>query len=507
MDRSARARYHDGMHVTTTGAAVEARSEPDRAPDRKGWARALSDVTREHAFVPLRVEGRVPEALRGTMYRNGPGLFQLFGHRYRHWFDGDGLISAVRFEDGRAQGAVRLLETAGLLEERRRGEAYFGAYGTEAPGWFNPLRAMRSVRGTSKNPANTSVLAWGERLFALCEIGKPFELDAELTSIGESDLGGVIPRSFSAHPHRVATNGCIYNIGQRVGRPALLDVFVLRPDGTAGRVTTLPLEFTTMIHDFAVTERALVVFLAPLRLALLPTLLGRGSFAENLRWQPDRGTEVIVIPLDAPASPIRFRVPAFWAWHIGNAFEDDGELVVDMVRYRDFAVTNDWITSLLHGGPTEDSDGLLGRARIDPKRRTFRFEEVRARTGEFPRVAPSVEAAPNEVVYWTEHSSREVGRSGPPDTIARVDMGSGRYDAFVFPTGQWPSEGVFVPRPGSNAETDGWIVSLVYESASHTSHWAVLDAAHIADGPIARAFLDHHVPLSFHGTWVSERTG
>src|SRR5690606_8242016 len=104
----------------------------------------------------------------------------------------------------------------------------------------------------------------------------------------------------------------------------------------------------TIIHDFAVTERALVVFVPPLRLALLRTLFGLGSFADNLRWEADRGTEVIVIPLDAPASPIRFRVPAFFAWHVGNAFERDGEIVVDLVRYPDFPVTNDWISSLTH---------------------------------------------------------------------------------------------------------------------------------------------------------------
>lgn len=484
----------------TRGNGVETR----RAPER-GWARALTDVTREHGFTPLRVEGRLPDGLRGTLYRNGPGVFQRFGERYRHWFDGEGLVSAVRFEGECVLGSARLLETAGLLEERRRGKAYFGAYGSPAPGIFNPRRALRSIRGTAKNPANTSVLAWNERLFGLCEIGKPFELDRELTSIGETDLGA-IPRAFSAHPHRVAASGCIYNIGQRVGRPALLDVMVLRPNGTAGRVTTLPLDFSTLIHDFAVTERAIVVFVAPLRLALLRTLFGRGSFAENLRWEPDRGTEVIVIPLDAPASPIRFRVPAFWAWHIGNAFDRDGEIVLDLVRYHDFATSNDWLTSLLHGGPEHDSDGILGRARLDPRRRTMTFEPLRTRTGEFPRVAPSVEAASNDVIYWTEHSSAAIGKSGPPDTVVRVDARGG-FDAYTFPTGQWPSEAVFVPRPGATGETAGWLVSLVYDAASHTSHWAVLDAAHVADGPLARAHFDHHIPLGFHGTWVAGLPG
>lgn len=472
-----------------------------------GWRRALSNVTREHGFVPLRVEGKLPEELHGILYRNGPGLFSLFGHRYRHWFDGDGLIAAVRFDEGRAEGAVRLLETPGLLEERRRGKAHFGAYGTTAPRPFNLLRMLRTIRGTGKNPANTSVLAWSDRLFALCEAGKPFEFDSELTSIGETDLGGVIARTFSAHPHRVAQSGFIYNIGQRVGHPPALDVFVLRPDGTAGLVTTLPLDFSTLIHDFAVTPTKIVVFVAPLRLAIVRTLLGLGSFAENLRWEADRGTEVIVVPLDAPASPTRFRVSAFWAWHIGNAFEHGDEVVLDMVRYPDFPASNDWLTGMLaeRGPEAGVGGGRLVRARIDPQRRRMNFESVVEHTGEFPRIAPSVEADRNEFVYWMEHSTPARIQASLPDTLVRVDIASGKRDAFVFPPGRWPSEGVFVHKPGSSGETEGWVVSLVYDDSSHSSHWSVFDAARLSDGPIASAFLDHHVPLGFHGTWVPAR--
>lgn len=492
-------RYTVGMASSTLPSLNP--SAPRRASVPRGWPRAMANVTREHGFEPLRVEGRIPEELRGTLFRNGPGLVSLLGRPYAHWFDGDGLVAAVRFADGRAEGAVRLADTAGLREERRRGKPYFGAYGTPPPGPFNPLRAIRFARGSTKNPANTSVLTWNDRLFALCEIGRPFELDpATLTSIGETDLGGVVPRGFSAHPHRLAANGCIYNVGIRIGRPNALDVFLLRPDGTAGRVTTVPLELPTMVHDFAVTPRALVAFVAPLRLALLPTLLGRGSFADNLRWEPERGTEVVVIPFDSPGSPIRFRVDPFWAWHVGNAFERGHETVIDLVRYRDFPSTAEWLGRVSQGNVGVEADGLLERAVLDVGRRTIRFEPLRDRTGEFPRVAPSVEGASYRNLYWLEHFDATIGRDGPPDTVVRVDVETGAHDAFRFEAHELPSEAVFVPR--SERDDDGWLVTLVYDARTHTSHWAVLDAKRVADGPIARAHLDHHVPLGFHGAWM-----
>jgi all-trans-8'-apo-beta-carotenal 15,15'-oxygenase len=58
----------------------------------------------------LRVRGRLPIELRGTLFRNGPGLLERGAQRYAHWFDGDGLVQAWRFEgEGARQpsGALR----------------------------------------------------------------------------------------------------------------------------------------------------------------------------------------------------------------------------------------------------------------------------------------------------------------------------------------------------------------------------------------------------------------
>ena len=44
------------------------------------------------------IEGKLPAGLRGTLFRNGPALFERAGQRYRHWFDGDGLVQAWRFD-------------------------------------------------------------------------------------------------------------------------------------------------------------------------------------------------------------------------------------------------------------------------------------------------------------------------------------------------------------------------------------------------------------------------
>ena len=238
------------------------------------------------------------------------------------------------------------------------------------------------------------------------------------------------------------------------------------------------------------------------RTGLLPMMLGLKPFDRSLTWEAARGTEIVVVPLDAPASPKRFFVDAFWTWHVGNAFERDGRIVVDVVRYDDFAASNAWLSKIVDGAVDADTDGFLARAVIDPKAESIAFERLRDRTGEFPRVAPHVEAASHQTLYWTEHSTKAVGHYGPPDTVVRLDVETGDVDAFTFGGGHKPSEAVFAPRPGGEGERDGWLITQVYDPGAHATYWAVLDAAHVSDGPVATAHMDHHVPLSFHGTWV-----
>lgn len=162
---------------TPTSAAaatpISARSAPGAgAPGERLFRRLWTlDLPREHGFEPLEIEGTLPAELRGTLFRNGPGQHGQHGRRYSHPFEGDGAVTAVRFEGGRALGASQITPTAGLREERAAGKIL---YGLSAPWW---RRMANVVRGRQKNTANTSVVVWQGRLFALLEAARPTELD------------------------------------------------------------------------------------------------------------------------------------------------------------------------------------------------------------------------------------------------------------------------------------------------------------------------------------------
>jgi all-trans-8'-apo-beta-carotenal 15,15'-oxygenase len=448
------------------------------------------DLEREHDFEPLLVEGRLPAGLRGTLLRNGPGLFGQFGRRYAHPFEADGAVTAIRFTgDGGVLGASKITASAGLLEERAAGRMKFGL----SVSW--PRRVANMTRGRAKNTANTSVMLWQGRLFALMEAGKPTELDPrDLTTIGETDLDGVVTSMFSAHPHRVAARRASYNFGLSYGRTTQLHMYELPDTGAARHLGAIELAGPPMLHDFIATSTHLVFFVSPVRVNIPRMMLQLGSFDRMFEWRPEHGTEVIAVPIDDPAHPVRFTVDAFYQWHFANAFSRGQQLVVDYVRYPTFASFNELAAQARGAAIAELGEGRAHRATIDLATRTLRSEPLASVACEFPTVAPGREGQAHGLTYLALDSLGGVGVLDDHGILIRHEL----------PATQRATEPLFVPRPGAapDTEDDGWVLALCHDGPSDRAFVAVYDARRLPDGPIARAWFDHHIPITFHGAFA-----
>jgi all-trans-8'-apo-beta-carotenal 15,15'-oxygenase len=445
------------------------------------------DLERQHGFEPLDIEGAIPVELRGTLYRNGPGQFGQFGTRYTHPFEGDGAITAVRFEAGTASGACRVTETAGLREERAAARLL---YGFSAP-WLRRVRNMLAHR--HKNVANTSVMLWQGRLFALMEAGLPTEIDPqELGCLGESTLDRTIVSWFSAHPHRVAARRAVYNFGLEMGRVTRLHLYELPDVGAARHLGAVELPGPPMLHDFIATETHLVFFVSPVRIDVPRMLLQLGDFRQMFRYRPELGTEVLCVPIDRPDEVVRFTVDAFYQWHFTNAFTRGGQLIVDYIHYRTF----DSFYELGGAGDGGLDAGHPHRAVIDLQRRRLHTEPTSERKAEFPVIASDRAGSEHARTYLVLDELSAVGV---------LDAQRGTIASHTVPITQRITEPVFVARPGATREDDGWLLALGHDGASRSAFVAIYDAARVPDGPIARAWFDHHVPITFHGTFAGVR--
>ena len=64
---------------------------------------STTDGSAPRTIDPARVTGTIPKDLSGTLFRNGPGLLEIFGKRLNQFFDGDGLVYSIAFEDGEGE--------------------------------------------------------------------------------------------------------------------------------------------------------------------------------------------------------------------------------------------------------------------------------------------------------------------------------------------------------------------------------------------------------------------
>jgi all-trans-8'-apo-beta-carotenal 15,15'-oxygenase len=212
---------------------------------------------------------------------------------------------------------------------------------------------------------------------------------------------------------------------------------------------------------------------------------------------------VLIVPFDERAGVIRMKVDPFFQWHFANAFEHDGKINVDYVRYQDFS-SNDHLRDVRKGILDHPLGGQLHRATIDPGRRTFRSEARSNLLCEFPQVGSRRVGRQHRWIYASTTGPGPAASGEFLDQLALVCPDDSRSELISFGEGTFPSEAIFVARPDGRAERDGWLLSLVYDVATHTSNLTILNAAYPSEGPVARLHFDHHIPPTLHGAWASD---
>lgn len=468
---------------------------------KNAWVGAIAQPAVEFSLTPLKVAfGKIPLGLRGTLYRNGPARLERGGRRVGHWFDGDGAVLAVHFTDVGAAGIYRYVQTAEYEMETKAGKFLYSVYGMHAPG---PI--WKRWNQQLKNAANTSVLALPEKLLALWEATKPYALDLQnLETKGLDDLGGLDDElPYSAHYKRDPRTGDIFNFGVSIGNDVRLNLYRSDRTGKIVQKSAYKLEQFAIVHDFVFTEQYLVFFIPPMRVKLLPVLLGLTTFSEAFVWQPQSGTQVLVFDRETLSLVSRGETDPWFQWHFGNGFVDsDGLIILDLVRYSDFDQTNQYLKEVATGQTHTPAKGTLWRIHLDPKTAKVKaMQEVFHRKCEFPVVQQSQVGQPWRYTYLsvlrqdadlTQDFLGAIARyDHKTETFVEADCGKNRY----------PSEPIYAPDI-ENPE-QGWILTVVYDGNSHRSEVWVLDADKLEAEPICKLELPSVIPHSFHGCWKS----
>lgn len=436
----------------------------------------------------LEVKGEIPRELRGALFRNGPNpQFEPRDPNY-HWFNGDGMLHGFWVEDGKVRYANRWVRTHKWNIEHAAGRSLFGTFG-------NPMTTDPDYFGQDSGVANTAVIWHGGRLLALEEAHPPTAVDPRtLETRGYHDLGGKV----TAHPKVDPVTGEMVFFGYNdapVPFTTKVSYGVANRDGSLQRRETFDAPYSSMIHDFMVTENHVLFPVLPLTGSLERAMGGKPPFA----WEPEKPALVGVMRRDGDTSKIRwFSTDACYVFHVMNSWDEDGRIVADVMKY---AVAP--LFPNADGSRGEQCGAYLVRWIFDlnDASDTIREEQLDDLAGEFPRYDERFGFRKNRHGWFAGQTAK------PGDirtnSLAHIDLQTGRRTDWITGPGDAVSEPVFVERSADAPEGDGWLVAVAYRAAENTSEFLVFEAQDLGAGPIASAKLPRRMPFGFHGAWVN----
>lgn len=453
-------------------------------------AGAYAPIRTESTRLPLAVfEGELPRDLRGAYVRNGPDPRYDAEGRY-HWFDGDGMLHAVHFEDGHAHYTNRYVRTRGFVEEGHAGRALFR-------GIREPIVRER-LPEPWKDTSNTDVkFHRGSLVTSWWLSGRPYRVDAiTLETLGSDDFGGWKHR-VSAHvkPDPRTSELLFFDYGPF---PPFLRYGVVDAEGRLAHAIDVPTPGPRLPHDMAFTERFAI--LMDLSVFPDPVALAKGRFRSA--FHPDVPSRFALVPRRGSGSDVRwFEVDPCYVYHVVNAW-DEGDavvLVVHRVPPRHFLAVDPGASEFDRMMHNLVMDAELTRYRFDLATGQVETTRLDDRNTEFPTIDDRVSGVRSRYSY-----AMDIPRSAPLAFrgIVKFDLDRGTSERYEAEAGTYLSEAPFAPREGSTAEDDGYLVSFVAREDSPAGEVHVFDAREPSRGPICRLHVPVRVPNGFHACFV-----
>jgi carotenoid cleavage dioxygenase-like enzyme len=230
------------------------------------WFRqgVFAPVTEEVTAYDLPVTGRIPSELNGRYFRNGPNFMRGIDDNKHHWFLGSGMVHGVRLRDGRAEWYrnrwVRSKAVAEALGEKWR---------------EGPIHDRDFA-------ANTHILAHAGRILATVEGGSlPYEISDELNTVGPYDFAGALPAGFVAHTKSDVQKGEVHAIAYSYRQDHVQHIIIDKA-GRVSHITEIAVRDKPIMHDFALTEKYVVLYDLPSRSVLMRRKPG-GSLTSGIR--------------------------------------------------------------------------------------------------------------------------------------------------------------------------------------------------------------------------------
>jgi len=474
-------------------SAPTAESQISGVGPESGYRSLESEVVLDR----LAVEGALPAWLQGSLLRNGPALFEDGQRSVRHWFDGQAMLHRFTVSGGGVSYANRFLRTK-AYRAMRDGKLAYSEFATD------PCRSIFKRAMTFFDPGVTdntlvNLTKLGRRHYAMTEAPISVEFDPEtLETLGYSPK---VPGTFAtAHPHHEPESDALINVATRFGPRNAYRFFRQSADSKPRVLFSEGVGKPAYVHSFAMSERYIAHTEFPFVVNPIEIPLKGKPFIENFRWEPERGTRILVWDRRSGKKVATFETDAGFAFHHVGAWDDGDQLTIEYVDHGTSAVIDalylDRLRSGVAGAGADRAQPRLRRVELDLRRRTLRSRFQSDQGIELPRINEDLYLARYRYVYGIATSPESSYDAA--DRLVKLDNEVGDAVLWSEP-GCYPGEPIFVPEPGGDREDSGAVMSVVLDSRRGQSFLLVLDATSFDE--LARAYAPHAIPHGIHGAF------
>jgi 9-cis-epoxycarotenoid dioxygenase len=476
---------------------------PKTADPRVQIAGNFAPVPEHPVTQSLPITGKLPKHIDGVYLRNGanPLYEPVAGH---HFFDGDGMVHAVKFTNGSVSYSCRFTETHRLAQEKALGRPVFPKPIGELHGHTGIARLMlyyaRSLCGLvdgthGMGVANAGLVYFNNRLLAMSEDDIPYHIrvtpNGDLTTVCRYDFNNQLKSTMIAHPKLDPVDNNLYALSYDVVQKPHLKYFRFDSNGVKSPDVEIPIAEPTMMHDFAITENFVVVPDQQVVFKLGEMIRG-GSPVVYDKEKVSRFGVLSKNALDA-SEMIWIDAPDCFCFHLWNAWEEpetDEVVVIGSCMTPADSIFNECDESL---------QSTLTEIRLNLKTGKSTRKAIIKESEQVNLEAGMVNK--NKLGRKTQFAFLALAEPWPKVSgFAKVDLFSGEVKKYIYGENRFGGEPLFLPNSDSENEDDGYILTFVHDEKEWKSELQIVNAVNLKLE--ASIQLPSRVPYGFHGTFI-----
>lgn len=450
----------------------------------------------------MQVIGEIPRDLHGIYVRNTHNQVHEAIGMY-HPFDGDGMLHAMHFENGKATYRNRFVQTTGFLAEQAAGRSLW-------PGMLAPQMYGRrgwGSMGAMKDNAGTDVkIHAGKLLASMSQGSEPWRLDPiTLETLGpDAAWARQVPDGVASHYKVDPATGemMFFNYPEK---PPYMNYGVIDRNNQLVHYVPIDLPGARWPHDLGITKHYTILHDLPFHFD--EQLLAKGE--RKMMFFKDKPSRFGVLPRYGDSASVRwFEATPCHILHLANCYEDGDWVVMDGCIMPDPHKPN--VGQSLAEGRQAAYDKirahldkhnnltLMYRWRFNMKTGETHEEQIDDEITEFPIVSNDYVGLPYRYSFNVLYQKGEWLFRG----LKRYDMQTRKTQSLEYGPCCFGSEPQVGRREGAKAEDDGYVLTFVNNMGENRSECWVIPAEDISRGPVARIILPHRISAGTHAAWV-----